>query len=108
MCVLFQQALSPPVASEKRIKATDAATRVSATAVLSWNPGITLGAYQETICFVLSQVLKISRALPLPDSSPPVSLSCLPRDNSFLSFFPSPARPVGPVLSHPKALDVFL
>ena len=49
------QTLSPPIASEKRIKATDTATRVSATATLYWTPGITLGAYDETICFVLSQ-----------------------------------------------------
>lgn len=49
------QTLSPPIASEKRVKATDTATRVSATATLYWTPGITLGAYDETICFVLSQ-----------------------------------------------------
>eukprot|EP00290_Baffinella_frigidus_P020544 CAMPEP_0180194248 /NCGR_PEP_ID=MMETSP0987-20121128/2942_1 /TAXON_ID=697907 /ORGANISM="non described non described, Strain CCMP2293" /LENGTH=614 /DNA_ID=CAMNT_0022148989 /DNA_START=32 /DNA_END=1877 /DNA_ORIENTATION=- len=49
------QVLSPPVASEKKIRATDAATRVAASATLSWRPSRFTGAFKETLCFVLSQ-----------------------------------------------------
>jgi len=42
------------------MQATDPATRVSASAILSWTPGLTLGSYQETICFILSQVSSLS------------------------------------------------
>jgi len=51
----FGQEMSNTIASEKRIKATDPATKVSAAATFSWNPNVTFGAYEEVICFNLSQ-----------------------------------------------------
>lgn len=53
--LLDGQLLSPPVATEKRVRATDPALRVSASSELTWKPAITLGAYAQTVCFVLSQ-----------------------------------------------------
>ena len=49
------QFLSPPVASEKKVRATDAVNRVAVSAILSWRPSRFTGAFSERLCFVLSQ-----------------------------------------------------
>eukprot|EP00285_Hemiselmis_virescens_P009578 CAMPEP_0173385258 /NCGR_PEP_ID=MMETSP1356-20130122/7864_1 /TAXON_ID=77927 ORGANISM="Hemiselmis virescens, Strain PCC157" /NCGR_SAMPLE_ID=MMETSP1356 /ASSEMBLY_ACC=CAM_ASM_000847 /LENGTH=614 /DNA_ID=CAMNT_0014340977 /DNA_START=77 /DNA_END=1921 /DNA_ORIENTATION=- len=51
----FGQELSPPVITEGKVLATDTAPRVEAFATFSWTPGASYGAYEQDVCFVLSQ-----------------------------------------------------
>lgn len=50
------QTISPPVYTQKRLRATDKATQVSASASFSWRPSTRLGGYNQPTCFRLSQL----------------------------------------------------